>query len=228
MVLHKRYGPAADVWSLGVVLHILLVGRSPWQPPPRSTHSRSFDDSSIGSNGSSGSDASNGNPHRAVLTLSVKGRYSTEGPEWARVSEGAKDLVRRMLTVDDTERISTAEALAHPWLAAHCVEVPDKEKMGEQGQHVTTPRGQGRRSQRASDEEEQEGAAGGEWGQGSGGGGIVRSIVDAVWCRGASFIARFSPRGVGPNNGRGDSGCDGRGNPHSGSTTTFSSISSSG
>ena len=39
-----------------------------------------------------------------------------DGPDWDCVSEEAKDLVRRMLTVDPRQRITTTEILQHPWL----------------------------------------------------------------------------------------------------------------
>ena len=38
------------------------------------------------------------------------------GRAWREISESAKDLVRRLVTVDPTERISVKEALAHPWI----------------------------------------------------------------------------------------------------------------
>lgn len=46
----------------------------------------------------------------------VNGNYSTEGKEWSSISESAKDLLRRMLTVDPKRRITIAEILTHPWL----------------------------------------------------------------------------------------------------------------
>lgn len=36
---------------------------------------------------------------------------------WAKVSDSAKDLVTRLLTVDENERISAEQCLAHPWVA---------------------------------------------------------------------------------------------------------------
>jgi len=37
-------------------------------------------------------------------------------PQWEPISEAAKDLVRQMLTVDHTQRITIQEVLNHRWL----------------------------------------------------------------------------------------------------------------
>lgn len=36
---------------------------------------------------------------------------------WSRISEPAKDLVSKLLTVDESERLSAELALKHPWIA---------------------------------------------------------------------------------------------------------------
>ena len=51
--------------------------------------------------------------HRAING----GKFSMDDPVWDTVSDEAKDLVRRLLTLDPKERISAAECLGHPWLA---------------------------------------------------------------------------------------------------------------
>ena len=40
---------------------------------------------------------------------------------WSKISKDAKDLVKKMLVVDPTARLSASEALMHPWItgAAH-------------------------------------------------------------------------------------------------------------
>ena len=72
-----------DVWAAGVVLYILICGMPPF-------YSKS---------------------NRETLELSARGCYSMEGREWDGISEDAKDLIRRMLTVDLAKRITTAEIL---------------------------------------------------------------------------------------------------------------------
>jgi len=45
----------------------------------------------------------------------VEGRYEFDVPEWTRISEEAKNLVRKLMTVNPRERISIVEALNEPW-----------------------------------------------------------------------------------------------------------------
>ena len=46
----------------------------------------------------------------------LRGRFTFQRRQWRGVSETAKDLVRRLLTVDPALRITVEQALAHPWL----------------------------------------------------------------------------------------------------------------
>ncbi|KAJ1440236.1 hypothetical protein B484DRAFT_427490, partial [Ochromonadaceae sp. CCMP2298] len=46
------------------------------------------------------------------------GCYEFHTKYWDKVSEDAKDLVRRLLVVDPSCRLTADEALAHPWVAA--------------------------------------------------------------------------------------------------------------
>ena len=50
------------------------------------------------------------------------------GPMWGRVSEAAKDLIRRILVLDPAVRITPAEALAHAWFQNTSNELPPKEQ----------------------------------------------------------------------------------------------------
>uniref|UniRef100_A0A1I7WM50 Protein kinase domain-containing protein n=1 Tax=Heterorhabditis bacteriophora TaxID=37862 RepID=A0A1I7WM50_HETBA len=45
-----------------------------------------------------------------------EGRYSLSGSCWAQISDSAKDLLIRCLTVDDDKRITAIEALNHEWI----------------------------------------------------------------------------------------------------------------
>lgn len=46
----------------------------------------------------------------------MAGKYSINEPEWADVSDEAKDLVRKLLTYDPNKRPSALEAYNHPWI----------------------------------------------------------------------------------------------------------------
>jgi calcium-dependent protein kinase len=48
--------------------------------------------------------------------LIQEGIYDLESEPWNTVSEKAKDLVKKLLTVDVEKRISADEALNHPWI----------------------------------------------------------------------------------------------------------------
>jgi serine/threonine protein kinase len=51
--------------------------------------------------------------YRDILEKSARGEYSMEGKEWEGVSSEAKDLVKKMLTVEPDKRITTAGQIIH-------------------------------------------------------------------------------------------------------------------
>lgn len=86
---NEPYGPAVDMWSIGVILYILLCGFPPF-----------YDESA------------------AVLYAQIKrGDYDFPDPYWTDISSEAKDLVTRLLTVDPEKRCTCDELLSHPWIA---------------------------------------------------------------------------------------------------------------
>eukprot|EP00050_Salpingoeca_kvevrii_P009109 m.307196 g.307196 ORF g.307196 m.307196 type:complete len:366 (+) comp19807_c0_seq1:2-1099(+) len=89
VVKRQPYHTAADVWSAGVLLYILLCGYPPFAHEPGMD--KMFED------------IKNGN-------------YEFEAPDWDDISDSAKDLVSRMLDVNPNTRITVAQALAHPWI----------------------------------------------------------------------------------------------------------------
>ncbi|CAA6653747.1 unnamed protein product [Spirodela intermedia] len=96
-VLQKRYGPEADVWSAGVIIYILLSGVPPFWAETE----------------------------QGIFEQVLKGSLDFDSDPWPSISDGAKDLVRRMLVRDVSKRLTAYEVLCHPWVQVDGV-APDK------------------------------------------------------------------------------------------------------
>nr|GEU84130.1 calcium-dependent protein kinase 1-like [Tanacetum cinerariifolium] len=96
-VLRKRYGPEADVWSAGVIVYILLSGVPPFWAETE----------------------------QGIFEQVLQGDLDFSSDPWPSISEGAKDLVRRMLVRDPKRRLTAHEVLCHPWVQVDGV-APDK------------------------------------------------------------------------------------------------------
>lgn len=96
-VLRKRYGPEADVWSAGVIVYILLSGVPPFWAETE----------------------------KAIFEEVLHGELDFTSDPWPSISDGAKDLVRRMLERDPRKRLTAHEVLCHPWVQVGGV-APDK------------------------------------------------------------------------------------------------------
>ncbi|KAK9190441.1 hypothetical protein WN943_019046 [Citrus x changshan-huyou] len=96
-VLRKRYGPEADVWSVGVILYILLSGVPPFWAESE----------------------------QGIFEQVLHGDLDFSSDPWPNISESAKDLVRKMLVRDPRRRLTAHEVLCHPWVQVDGV-APDK------------------------------------------------------------------------------------------------------
>ena len=58
------------------------------------------------------------------ITVIVRSCFNSHSqfpsPEWDSVTNDAKDLIRKMLQVDYTKRLTAEEALKHPWISVSC------------------------------------------------------------------------------------------------------------
>merc|ERR1719326_1588814 len=86
-VLKKDYTSKCDLWSMGVVIFILLVGYMPF----------------------AGSES-----HQVQMIKAGKCTFRKES--WARVSKEASEFVGKLLVVDPIKRLSAEEALQEPWI----------------------------------------------------------------------------------------------------------------
>ncbi|XWS28312.1 hypothetical protein CRYUN_Cryun25bG0057200 [Craigia yunnanensis] len=87
-VLKRNYGPEVDVWSAGVILYILLCGVPPFWAETE----------------------------QGVAQAIIRSVIDFKRDPWPKVSDNAKDLVKKMLNPDPKQRLTAQEVLEHPWL----------------------------------------------------------------------------------------------------------------
>lgn len=86
-----EYSAASDMWAVGVILFILLSGSPPFY----------------------------GRTHKEIFEKIKSAHWGFHGRNWSQVSDGAKDLVKRMLRQNPAERLTVEEVLDHPWIREH-------------------------------------------------------------------------------------------------------------
>lgn len=65
-----------------------------------------------------------------------KGKFSFAHPSWKAISSKAKELIKKMLTVNPNERPSIDEVFKHPWLQdSHIVQKAKNLMADETGYH---------------------------------------------------------------------------------------------
>ncbi|KAG6517384.1 hypothetical protein ZIOFF_020770 [Zingiber officinale] len=87
-VLKRKYGPEADIWSIGVMLYIFLCGVPPFWAETE----------------------------HGIFNAILRGQVDFSSDPWPVISPGAKDLVNKMLHLDPKQRLTAFEVLNHPWI----------------------------------------------------------------------------------------------------------------
>lgn len=106
------YSRAVDCWSLGVILFICLSGYPPFSE------------------------------HKTQVSLKdqiTSGKYNFIPEVWTDVSEEALDLVKKLLVVDPKARLTTEEALNHPWLQDEYMKKKFQDLLVQEKNSVTLP-----------------------------------------------------------------------------------------
>lgn len=55
-------------------------------------------------------------PQSCLFESIQEGKYEFPDKDWAHITNGAKDLISKLLVRDSTLRLSAAQVLQHPWL----------------------------------------------------------------------------------------------------------------
>jgi calcium-dependent protein kinase len=86
-VLEKNYNEKSDLWSCGVIMYILLCGKAPFT----------------------------GETDNIILEKIKLGDFEMKDPVWSKISNEAKDLIKKLLEHCPKKRLSAQSALQHKW-----------------------------------------------------------------------------------------------------------------
>ena len=91
MMKRNVYGPAVDLWALGVSLYCIMCGMHPF-------------------------DTDGKHLHEDICRRVVSGDFNQDNQVWKYLSHESKDFIAKLLDADSFQRMSCDEALKHPWL----------------------------------------------------------------------------------------------------------------
>uniref|UniRef100_A0A8B9J277 Protein kinase domain-containing protein n=1 Tax=Amazona collaria TaxID=241587 RepID=A0A8B9J277_9PSIT len=99
VVGRQRYGRPVDCWAIGVIMYILLSGNPPFYEETEEEDYENHDK----------------NLFRKILA----GDYEFDPPYWDDISQAAKELVTRLMEVEQDQRITAEEAISHEWISGN-------------------------------------------------------------------------------------------------------------
>mmetsp|Transcript_35371 Transcript_35371/g.42225 ORF Transcript_35371/g.42225 Transcript_35371/m.42225 type:complete len:686 (+) Transcript_35371:14-2071(+) len=79
---------SADMWSVGVIIYVLLVGYPPFMEDKQ----------------------------RELFRKIRQGEYKFHSEDWGGISEQARDMIRSLIVVDPAHRSTAKKALQHEWI----------------------------------------------------------------------------------------------------------------
>ena len=97
-ILDGKCDEKSDAWSAGAIIYLLISGSAPYT----------------------------GSTDKEIIENIKNGELSFDCPVWQCISEPAKDLIKKLMTRDVSERICIEDALDHDWLA-EAESIPEKE-----------------------------------------------------------------------------------------------------
>lgn len=102
-VIVGNYNEKCDIWSMGVMMHLMLTGEVPFS----------------------------GRNESEILNNILTTELNFEGKIWKKVSVEARALLKQMLTRSAPDRLSAVEVYQNQWVVARSAnQVPDNELMG--------------------------------------------------------------------------------------------------
>jgi calcium/calmodulin-dependent protein kinase I len=88
ILTRRPYDQQSDMWSVGCIVFLLISGSLPFV----------------------------GRSQKELFRRIVAGKFEFKDDDWKGVSDDAKDMVQKLLTLNPDQRLTAKKALLHPWL----------------------------------------------------------------------------------------------------------------